>query len=63
LTDTNAEKTQADLSDIRERLSKLESDTGTVLFVQDRLLDILNELQNSLLKVKEAIIKLRQRVG
>lgn len=48
---------------LRERVSHIEEDTGSVVMIQGRLLSSLNDLQTSILKLRESMVKIKDRLG
>ena len=56
-------KIQQDIENLAQRLSRIEEDTGSVVLMQGRLFNALNELQASVLKVREALLKVKEKLG
>lgn len=56
-------KLQQDLEKLTAKVSQIEEDTGAVVLIQGRLLNTLNELQASVLKTREALMKVKERLG
>jgi hypothetical protein len=44
-------------------MGQMEDDTGAVVLIQSRLLTSMNELQASVVKVREALLKVKERIG
>ena len=56
-------KLQEDMDKLANRMSRIEEDTGSIVMIQGRLLNSFNDLQTSLLKVREALLKMKERLG
>ena len=54
---------QRELKDLKERVSRIEEDTGSVVLIQNRLLTSVNDLQASILKLRESLLRVKDRLG
>ena len=62
-TDALLSKLQQDIVTLTMKVAQIEDDTGSVVMIQGRLLNSINELQASVLKTREALLKVRERLG
>jgi hypothetical protein len=56
-------KIQQDIEHLTKRIGQIEEDTGSLVMVQGRILNSLNDLQTSVLKVREALLRVREKLG
>lgn len=64
MSDQNEQvKLQQELTALKDRIARIEEDTGSVVMIQGRLLSSLNDLQTSVLKLRESIIRIKDRLG
>jgi hypothetical protein len=56
-------KIQQDIEKLTKRVGQIEEDSGSVTMVQSRILNSLNDLQTSVLKVREALLRVREKLG
>lgn len=52
-----------ELRDIKTRLTGLEDDVNQVCAVQGRLFDCLKDIESSVVKMRESLLKIRSRLG
>jgi hypothetical protein len=56
-------KIQQDIEKLTKRVGQIEEDSGSATMVQSRILNSLNDLQTSVLKVREALLRVREKLG
>lgn len=64
MSDPNEQlKLYQELNSLRERITRIEEDTGSVVMIQGKLLSALNDLQTSVLKLRESTVRIKDRLG
>ena len=49
--------------DLRKRVERIEEDTGASLLIQNQILTSINDLQASILKLRESLLRISDRIG
>ena len=54
---------KTEIHDLKSRMTGLEEDVSQIASVQGRLFDCLKDIESSVVKLRESVMKLRNRMG